>query len=100
MGKEKTTPYRGVDSSYSSRWCTRGTIEREPPGGDPVGVTPNSITCDRESPEETFQIPHMTTTVNAALDFLSKDDQGMFLLYEQGDVSIYGFAVELFQLFL
>ena len=29
----------------------------------------------------------MARTVKEALDFLSKNDQGMFLVYEQGDVS-------------
>lgn len=35
----------------------------------------------------------MTKSVKEALKFLSKNEQGMFLVYEQGDVSCFYFSV-------
>ena len=86
--KREELPYRGVDSSYSRRWCGKGTIDDHPNPNitEPVGVTPNSFLCNRHSKEELKQIPHITQNVKAALDFLSKDDDGFFLMYEQGDI--------------
>ena len=82
-------PYRGVDSSYSSRWCGKGTIKNAPNTSTPIEVTSNSYLCDRYSQEEIKQIPHISTNVKAAIDFLSKDDDGFFLMYEQGDVRLW-----------
>jgi alkaline phosphatase len=49
-------------------------------------VTPNASICNHYDQEEIEQIPHITQNVKAALDFLSKDKDGFFLMYEQGDV--------------
>lgn len=55
--------------------------------GLPTSVRPVQTRCNHYSQEEIKQIPHITKNVKAALDFLSKDDDGFFLMYEQGDVS-------------
>jgi alkaline phosphatase len=54
-----------------------------------MGVESSAYLCDRYSQEEIKQIPHISTSVKAALDFLSKDDDGFFLMYEQGDVRLF-----------
>ncbi|CAB9531076.1 Alkaline phosphatase H [Seminavis robusta] len=84
-------PKRGVDSSYSNRWCGTGDIQTPGPNATnpdlPLGVTPpNARLCDFYSQEEVKQIPHITQNVKAALDFLGRDDDGFFLMYEQGDI--------------
>ncbi|CAB9497259.1 Alkaline phosphatase H [Seminavis robusta] len=86
---EDNMPYRGLDSTYSNRWCSAGIVETDdtdPNNTIPIGVTPNSTICNHYEPEEVAQIPTITEHVQAALDFLSKDDDGFFLMYEQGDV--------------
>jgi len=84
-------PYRGVDSTYTNRWCSKGDIETDPdtdPNGTiPLGVTPNVTMCNHYEPDEVAQIPNITANVMATLEFLSKDDDGFFMMYEQGDVS-------------
>lgn len=83
-------PYRGVDSSYSNRHCSSGEEIVDPDTGDVIGVkhtTPDEL-CNHYEPEEIAQIPHISDNVKAALDFLGKDDDGFFLMYEQGDVSL------------
>ena len=85
LGTEKNTPYRGTDSSYSGRRCKNGIVQRN--AGLPTGVLSNAQVCNRNKPLSVDQIPHMSHNVKTALEFLSKDDQGMFLVYEQGDVS-------------
>lgn len=88
LGNKKILPYRGVDSSYSSRWCTRGTIETDNQSR-PIGVTPKRKICDKNgNAERDDQIPHIATTVKAAIDFLRKKDEGMFMIYEQGDIDV------------
>ena len=52
-------------------------------------VTPESYLCDRYTEEDVKAIPHISTNVKAAIDFLSKDKDGFFLMYEQGDVSLH-----------
>ena len=79
-------PYRGVDSSYSRRRCGKGEVINAPNSSIPIGVKSNTRLCDRYDPEELKHIPHISKNVKAALDFLSKDDDGFFLMYEQGDV--------------
>jgi alkaline phosphatase len=81
-------PFRGIDSSYTSRWCQDSTVEKDAATGFPVSVTADSFLCNHYEPEEVVQIPHIKESVKAALDFLGKDDDGFFLMYEQGDVSI------------
>lgn len=80
-------PYRGVDSSYTSRWCTGSNVVTDAVTGLPVSVNTSAVLCDHYTPEEVDQIPHISQNVKAALDFLGKDDDGFFLMYEQGDVS-------------
>lgn len=85
FGTEKHLPFRGTDSSYSGRRCKKGNIQRS--AGIPTGVLSNSQICDINKPLVVDQIPPMSHSVKTALEFLSKDDQGMFMMYEQGDVS-------------
>jgi alkaline phosphatase len=84
-------PSRGVDSSYSQNRCGSGQVlyETTVNGTEiPVGINPNSNLCNHFEQDEIEHIPHITKNVQAAIDFLSKDDDGFFLLYEQGDVSL------------
>jgi hypothetical protein len=88
-------PYRGLDSTYLNRWCSKGVVETDetdPNSTVAIGVTPNSSICNHYEPYEVEEMPHISDHVKAALDFLSKDDDGFFLMYEQGDVSILGCA--------
>ena len=88
---ESNMPYRGLDSNYQNRWCSVGDEDYDPDDVNqttPIGVTPNSTLCNHYEPDEVAEIPHITEHVKAALDFLSKDDDGFFLMYEQGDVSM------------
>jgi alkaline phosphatase len=80
-------PYRGVDSSYTNRVCSGGEEILDPDSGIAIGINPTGTICNHYTPEEVDQIPHITDNVKAALDFLSKDDDGFFMMYEQGDVS-------------
>ena len=82
-------PFRGVDSTYGNRWCSAGVIETDevdPNSTIPTGVMANSSMCNHYEPDEVEEIPAMKDQVKAALDFLSKDDDGFFLMYEQGDI--------------
>eukprot|EP00980_Cylindrotheca_fusiformis_P003941 scaffold871_cov130-Cylindrotheca_fusiformis.AAC.18 len=85
--QEQNLPYRGVDSTYSNRWCSAGEaildVDDNPTG---IKATTNDTLCNHYSAEEIEHIPHITENVKAALDFLSKDDDGFFLMYEQGDI--------------
>lgn len=79
-------PFRGLDSSYSNRWCSGGE-EIVNDAGSVTGYTSKSEMCDHYSEEDRQHIPKMVDQVKATLDFLSKDDDGFFMMYEQGDVS-------------
>ena len=84
-------PLRGVDGNYRDRWCSRGRVVRNSTTNEPIGIeptTPDEL-CDYYDPQELDQIPHISTNVKEALNFLGKDGDGFFLLYEQGDVSLY-----------
>ena len=85
---EDNMPYRGLDSTYQNRWCSVGDVDvdtsEDPNSTIPIGVTPNASICNHYEPEEVEEIPHISSNVKAALDFLSKDDDGFFLMYEQG----------------
>lgn len=82
-------PYRGVDSTYSNRYCSSGDTLNDPDTGLPVGVevTTSDELCNHYGPEDIPFIPVMKDNVKASLEFLSKDDDGFFMMYEQGDVS-------------
>ena len=83
-------PYRGLDSTYSNRYCSSGEVLSD---ADSIPIGVESITssdlCDHYSPEEVAQIPPMKEHVKAAVDFLGKSEEGFFLMYEQGDVSFW-----------
>lgn len=81
-------PYRGVDGTYSNRWCSSGERVKDPDTGLTISVevTTDPELCNHYSPEERKYIPKMQQNVEAALEFLSKDDDGFFLMYEQGDI--------------
>jgi len=86
--KQSNLPFRGVDSSYSGRWCSAGTVTKDPATNkSKVVATTKDTLCDHFSKDEIKNIPHITTNVAEALKFLSKDKDGFFLMYEQGDVS-------------
>ena len=78
-------PYRGLDGGYTERWCSKGIINKDE-DDVPIGVTPNSTICDHWPKEELKNIPKMHENTKAALDFLGKDDDGFFLMIEQGDI--------------
>jgi alkaline phosphatase len=84
---EQNAPYRGLDSSYTNRWCSGGEVESDS-HGTPKGVkaTTSDELCDHYSPDEVAQLPTMAEHVKAAVEFLGKDDDGFFLMYEQGDI--------------
>jgi len=86
--REGNLPYRGLDSSYSQRYCSRGSEVKDANGvATRVNVTTSSTLCNHYSPEEVAQIPKMAKNVEEAVKFLAKDKDGFFLMYEQGDVS-------------
>jgi alkaline phosphatase len=84
-------PFRGLDSSYTDRWCSSGTVIKN---ANNTGIRVNATTtkCDHYTAPERAQIPVMSQQVAEAIKFLGKDDQGFFMMYEQGDVSTVGFA--------
>lgn len=85
---EDNMPYRGVDSTYSNRWCSSGEEIIDEESGATVGInltTPEEL-CDHYPQEELPYIPKIQDNVKAALEFLGKDDDGFFLMYEQGDI--------------
>ena len=94
LGTEKNTPYRGTDSSYSGQRCKKGIVQRN--AGIPTSVLSNAQVCNKNKPLMVDQIPHMSHSVKTALEFLGKNDQGMFLMYEQGDVSVFIFVLVCF----
>ena len=52
---------------------------------NPIGVnvtTPEEL-CDHYPQEDVAEIPKMADNVAAVLDFLAKDDDGFFFMYEQ-----------------
>ena len=83
-GTETNMPYRGVDSSYSHRYCSTGEPildEDDNPMG--INVTTSEVLCDHYPQEDVAEIPKMADNVAAVLDFLAKDDDGFFMMYEQ-----------------
>jgi len=84
---EQNMPFRGLDSSYSNRWCSSADTIKDA-DGNPTGYKPTSVLCDHYPPEDLVQIPKMKDNVKEAMNFLGKDDDGFFLMYEQGDVSV------------
>ena len=84
---QSNMPYRGLDSSYSQRWCSSGETDFDE-DGKPVGVnvTTSDELCDHYTPEEVATIPKMAESVKQAINFLGKDDDGFFMMYEQGDI--------------
>jgi len=62
-------------------------------------TTPDEL-CNHTDTEELTHIPHVSTQITEALNFLGKDKDGFFLLYEQGDVSSFAFFVVYSLLFL
>lgn len=85
---QSNLPYRGVDSTYVDRHCSDSEVVSDPDTGLPIGVTVEASMCNHYEPEEVAQIPHISDSVQAALDFLGKDDDGFFLMYEQGDIGM------------
>jgi alkaline phosphatase len=81
-------PYRGVDSTFQNRHCSSGEALLDPDTGLTIGVniTTSEELCNHYDPEEIQHIPTIQQNVKAALDVLSKDDDGFFLMYEQGDI--------------
>ena len=78
---EQNAPYRGLDSSYTNRWCSGGEVESDS-HGTPTGVkaTTSDELCDHYSPDEVAQLPTMAEHVKAAVEFLGKDHDGFFLM--------------------
>lgn len=70
-------PYRGLDSSYSGRWCSKG-IRNKDEDDVTIGITPDSEICDHWPEEEHKNIPVMKEHVKEALKFLGKDVRSSF----------------------
>jgi len=84
---EYNLPYRGLNSDNSNRYCSSGDVETDENGvATGVNVTTNDELCHHYSAEERTQIPVMANNVKETINFLGKDDQGFFLMYEQGDI--------------
>lgn len=79
-------PYRGLDSGYKDRWCS-SAAQIASSDGKLIGFRPNSQRCDHYSSADLQQIPKMAVNVREAINFLGKDNDGFFMMYEQGDVS-------------
>ena len=89
--KNQNLPWRGVDSSYSDRWCSSGKEIKDPTNPNiTVGIsaTTDEVLCDHYTEAELKNIPLISSNVKEALNFLGKDKDGFFMMYEQGDVSI------------
>ena len=86
-GTQSNMPYRGVDSTYSNRFCSMGEVIQDI-DDNPVGVnvTTSETLCDHYSMEDVAEIPKMADNVAGVLDFLAKDEDGFFYMYEQGDI--------------
>ena len=78
-------PFRGLDSSYNNRWCSKGTVVKDE-DDLPASVTPTSFTCSHWPEGELANIPVMKEHVKEAIKFLSKDNNGFFMMFEQGDI--------------
>ena len=85
---EGNMPFRGLDSAYSNRWCSSGTTVKDGNGAT-IGVVPTTQKCDHFTAAEKAQIPRMSKQVAEAIKFLGKDNDGFFMMYEQGDVSCF-----------
>lgn len=83
--KKGNMPFRGLDSSYSNRWCSAGIVDADD-NDIPTDITPNSTICDHWPQDSLKNVPHMQENVKEALNFLGKDKDGFFMLYEQGDI--------------
>lgn len=86
---QSNLPYRGLDSGYSNRWCSNAE-EVTDIDDKLTGYVATSEKCDHYTAEEVTQIPKMADNVKEAINFLGKDDDGFFMMYEQGDVSTFG----------
>lgn len=81
---EANMPYRGLDSTYNARYCSSGVADVDI-DGNPMGVnvtTPDEL-CDHYPQEDVDEIPKMADNVKEVLEFLAKDDDGFFMMYEQ-----------------
>ena len=77
----------GLDSTYSNRYCSSGSVEADEEGiPTSVSATTSDELCNHWDPEEVAQVPKMAEHVKAAVEFLGKDEDGFFLMYEQGDI--------------
>ena len=83
-GNEDNMPYRGLDSTYSNRYCSTSEVivdvDDNPTG---VNVTTSEELCDHYPQEDVDEIPKMADNVQAVLEFLAKDEDGFFFMYEQ-----------------
>lgn len=81
---ESNMPYRGLDSTYSHRYCSTGEpvldVDDNPIG---VNVTTSEELCNHYGAEDVNEIPKMADNVEAVLEFLARDDDGFFFMYEQ-----------------
>lgn len=85
--RQSNMPYRGLDSDYKDRYCSSSTVirdENEVAVG--VNVTTSEEPCNHYDEEEVKHIPSMKEAVKEAIEFLGKDKDGFFFMYEQGDI--------------
>jgi len=81
-------PYRGLDSSYSNRYCGAGSSIRANSTSPITGVkvTTSATPCNYTNAADLVNIPKMNVHVREAVKFLGKSTKGFFLMYEQGDI--------------
>ena len=81
-------PYRGLDSSYSNRFCGSGSAVRANSTSPITGVkvTTSATLCNYTNPSDLPNIPPMNVHVREAVKYLGKASKGFFLMYEQGDI--------------
>jgi alkaline phosphatase len=78
-------PYRGVDSSYNGTWRTSKTAITNA-DGHVIGFDATTTYGNHYNAHELHSIPPMKDIVRSSIEFLGKDDDGFFLMYEQGDI--------------
>jgi len=81
-------PYRGIDSSYhmgKNRYAVNREVDED---GNVISLESqhSPIPHIHYTPEEEAQIPTPMEIMNQTLNFLGKDKDGFFLMYEQGDI--------------
>jgi len=80
-------PYRGVDSSYDQAHLTDRGESKYDSMGNVISIDQDDAELGHAYASELLAgIPKMKDLVKKAIEFLGKDDNGFFMVYEQGDI--------------